>query len=221
MMHLSHFLKSSRRNLTVLSMLTGLLAGCGGSIRGHIVSQNMTNIRVEPTDAKSVRLDANQCYWWLDKAGRINIAGKGTKKSLLTRKEQEFAISFVLEEPSQGIGRDYSLRQGKVRGYIRTHGNVYRFQNIYGILGSENRNHDRIAAAYRCSVQLQGIQLLGGWSGPVLFLTYGSLEAMPDRNGRGTAIQTEIMENYFAPSSSQSSPSTVPHDRSELSIFDD
>jgi hypothetical protein len=221
MTQFTHFLRSRWRKLAGLSILAGLLAGCGGTIRGHIVSQNMTNIRVEPTDAKSVRLDANECYWWVDEAGRVNIAGKGVKKSLLGGREQEFAISFTLGEPSQGVGKDYSLQRGKLLGYIKTHGNIYRFQNIYGILGSENRERDRIVAAYRCSVQLQGAGLLGGWSGPVLFLTYGTLKALPDSDGRGAAIQSEIVENYFDRPGESPSPAKNKPDRSAFSIFDD
>ncbi|NLE28245.1 MAG: hypothetical protein GX629_01080 [Phycisphaerae bacterium] len=181
-----------------LSIMTGLLTGCGGNVRCNFVSQNMASIRVEPTDARSIMLTADECYWWVDDQGRLNLAGQGVQKSLLgSAYDREFLISFILTEPSQGVGKDYHLTLDSVRGYIKLNNNIYRFESIFGILGSENRPDNRLIASYRCNIRIQSAKLLGGWSNPVQFLIFGTLQATPDRQTKGREILRRTEEDGF------------------------
>lgn len=118
--------------------------------------------------------------------------------------DRRFLVSFVLGEPSQGVGKDYSVNRDTVSGYIKTPWNAYRFNSVYGIVGVEHRAEDRIVGAYRMHVALQPAKFLGGWGQPSPFLLYGTFDAK--RNNRaGSAIRTITEENAF-----ERKPSTRP-----------
>jgi hypothetical protein len=181
-----------------LSITTGLLTGCNGNIRCSLVSEKMSSIRVEPTDARIVTLSADECYWWKDDKGRLNLAGRGVQKSLLGAAfDREFFISFVLAAPSRGMGKDFRLNHESVRGYIKLNNNIYRFESVAGILGSENRPGDRLIGSYRCHIRIQGTKLFGGWSNPVSFLIFGTLEAKPDQQNKGREILKQTEDDGF------------------------
>jgi hypothetical protein len=179
-----------------LPIFTGFLAGCAGNVRCNFVSQNMESIRVEPTDARSFELDATECYWWVDDQKQLNIAGQGRLKSLLGKQyDREFAIFFKPGQPSQGVGKDYRLLRDTVQGYIQVGANLHRFESTYGLLGTENRPGEHLVAAYRCGIRIQSAKLFGGWSSGVPFLIYGTMEAVPNQEGKGQAIQEKINQN--------------------------
>jgi len=160
--------------------------GCTGNLHCSFLNNNMSDIAVEPTDARVVTLDCPECYWWVDEDGRLNVAGKKIEKSLInSRYDLEFYISFVLDKPSQGVGKNYQLRQNSIRGVVRSNGNLYRFEGTYGIFGSENRKPQDLVCAYRSGIGICTAKLFGGWSKPVPFFIYGTLRAVPDRENRG------------------------------------
>jgi len=164
-------------------------AGCTGRLECNFVSTNMTNIMVQPTDAAVIRLQCNECYWWVDEAGRLNVAGKFTQRSPFGKQfDRQFLISFVLGEPSKGVGKNYSCDQNTVRGQIKTAANMYRFKSVYGILGIEHRSPDVIIGSYRMNIALQSAKFLGGWGPPRPYLMFGKFEA--GKNGKlGTPIR--------------------------------
>jgi hypothetical protein len=175
-----------------------MMAGCGGNIHCTFVSQNMNSIRVEPTDTRPAQLDANECYWWVDDDGNLNIAGRSEQKSLFGKQyDREFVIWLVPGKPSQGVGKDYRLIHGKVKGYIRSGPNFHRFESTFGLIGIENRPHDRLIASYRSGLQIQSAKLFGGWSSSVLFYLFGTLEAIPSGKGQpGEQIKEKILQNF-------------------------
>jgi len=169
-----------------------LFTGCSGQMNTTFVSNNMSDIAVEPTDARTVRMDCTECYWWTDKDNRVCLSGRGMVKSLIhSRYDREFILSFVLDTPSQGMGKNYQLTHTSTRGMIRSGGNIYRFQGTYGIMGTENRNSDRLIGAYRSGITINAAKLFGGWSKPVPFLIFGTFTAVPDREGRGAGWRNQ------------------------------
>jgi hypothetical protein len=164
------------------------LAGCTGNLKCSLVSNNMADIAVEPTDARTVTLDCPECYWWVDEDNRLNVSGRKISKSLInSRYDFEFYLSFVLDAPSKGMGKNFQLNQNSIRGMIKSGGNLLRFRGTYGILGSENRKPDSLVCAYRSGIGISTAKLFGGWSNPVPFLLYGTLNAVPDRENKGKA----------------------------------
>jgi hypothetical protein len=128
----------------------------------------------------------------------LNLSARGIQKSLLGRNfDREFLMSFILAEPSQGVGKDYPLNTQSVRGYLKLNNNIYRFESIFGILGSENRPSNHLVASYRANIRIQGAKFLGGWSNPVPFLIFGTLEAIPDRQNKGRDILSQTEEDGF------------------------
>ncbi len=175
------------------------IVGCAGNVECNFVTTNFNLIRVEPTDAKAITLRCSECYWWVDDDGRLNIAGAGVSKSLVNSMlDKEFYISFVLDRPSKGVGKNYRLTSQSVRGLIKTGGAVYRFRSTYGILGSENRKNDIIKAAYRVNIRMYVAKLLGGWSRAVPFIIYGTLEAIPDKEGKGEEIREKTEQEGYS-----------------------
>ena len=173
-----------------LLLCTALLTGCSGNLQCFFVSANMSSIMVKPTDARSVKFEASQCYWWVDKDNHTNVAGQGIAKSILGPNfDREFYISFVLDTPSKGVGKNYQLTPTSVRGLIKIANNLYRFTSTYGILGSENYKKDQLRCAFRANSNLNGAQLFGGWSSNLPFLIYGNLVAVPDQNEKGKSIR--------------------------------
>ncbi len=175
---------------TIFILLTPFIIGCAGNADCNFVITNFNTISVDPTDAKAFKFRCNECYWWVDKTGRLNIAGKGINKSLLNSAlDKEFYISFVLGAPSKGIGKNYKLNYQSVRGLLKMGANIYRFKSTYGILGIENRKNKIIKAAYRANIRVYAARLLGGWSKASPFLMYGTLEAIFDSSGKGQKIR--------------------------------
>jgi len=175
------------------------IAGCAGSLECNFVTTNLNSIRVEPTDAKTITIRCNECYWWVDDDGRLNIAGIGLSKSLINSMfDREFYISFVLDNPSKGVGKNYRLTHQSVRGLVKLGGTIYRFRSVYGILGSENRENNVIKAAYRVNIRMYVAKLLGGWSKAVTFIIYGSLEAVPDRANKGKKIREKTEQAGYS-----------------------
>ncbi len=184
--------------IVLVSCSTLFLLGCNGNLRCSFVNTGMNDIAVEPTDARVISMDCTECYWWVDDAGRLNIAGRGIVKSLINaRYDREFYLSFVLDEPSKGMGKNFGLGANSGRGLIKSGGNIYRLQTTYGILGSENRKSDVIVAAYRTNISLHAAKFFGGWSKPHPFVIFGTLTAVPDRNNMGQEIRRRTEEEGF------------------------
>ncbi len=159
---------------------------------------NFRSISVEPTDARFVNFDCNECYWWVDDAGKLNISGLGVQRSLISSDlDREFYISFVLSKPSNGVGKNYRITQSTIRGYIKTAGNVYRFRSLYGLLGSENHDGGIVRAAWRAHARIYGAKLLGGWTQASPYMIFGTLEAVPDKNNKGKSIRQKTEEDGY------------------------
>jgi hypothetical protein len=179
-------------------LFAAILTGCTGSLQSSFVSTNMATIMVQPTDARTVQLNCAECYWWVDQDNHLNIAGKGIQKSLIhPRYDQEFYISFVLDEPSKGVGKNYQLNANTTRGFLKSGGNLFRFRGTYGIMGIENQKSSRLAGAYRTHISLNMSQIFGGWSSPVPFLVFGTLTAVPDARNKGKTFLKKTEEEGY------------------------
>ena len=179
-------------------LCTVFLTGCSGNLRCYFVNMNMSSIMVKPTDARAVKFDCSRCYWWIDKDNHLNISGNGMSKSLLGGNfDREFHISFVLDTPSKGVGKNYQLTPTSLRGLIKIGNNMYRFTSTMGILGSENYQKDQLRCAFRVHSNLSGAQLFGGWSSNFPFFIYGNLLAVPDQNEKGKLIREKIEKEGF------------------------
>jgi len=179
-------------------LFAAILTGCTGNLQSSFVSANMANIAVQPTDARIVQLNCSECYWWADQDNHLNIAGKGIQKSIIhSRYDQEFYISFTVDEPSQGVGKNYQLSANTTRGFLKSGGSLYRFRGTYGILGIENQKSCRLTGAYRTHISLNMAQIFGGWSTPVSFLIFGTLTAVPDAQNKGKSFLKKTEEEGY------------------------
>jgi hypothetical protein len=183
---------------TLLSLFLGWMTGCAGNVRSTFVSQNMNAISVDPPDTRSAQLNANQCYWWIDEKGQLNIAARDEQKSIFGRQfDREFAICFVPGQPSNGVGKDYRITHGRIKGYLRFGTALHRFESTYGLIGIENRPKDILIASFRSGLQIQSSKLLGGWSNGILFYCFGTLEAHPSGSEHhGEQIKDQVVHFF-------------------------
>lgn len=207
-------------NLLVLSatlMIAPFLGGCRGNLHCNFLSNVMSDIQVRPTDARTIRIDCQECYWWVDSDNRFNIAGKGVAKFPFNPLyDQEINVSFVLDAPSQGVGKNYTLYPNNVRGFIKSGGNLYRFRGAHGILGIENMTSGAVRGAYRSSIGLSQAKILGGWSQAAPYFIFGTFTAVPDRDHRGPGIRGRTEGDGYErklPPLKSASPSTQPMTR--------
>src|SRR5205823_2544844 len=103
------------RNFFLFPFSFLLVSGCTGSAHFNLVSLNMGAI--DPPPPKAWQYDAQECYWWTDDDGDLNIAMHCTQRNIFLGKLGDFDLyfSFVLKEPPAGSGRDYTIRGSELR----------------------------------------------------------------------------------------------------------
>ena len=183
-----------------------LIPGCGIALQANFFKADMNRISVEPTDAKILTIEADECYWWVENDGILHVAARGRTKSLLgPHLDRDFDLSFVLGPASRGSGKDFSATSETARGMIRTASGIYRMRSAYGIVGIEHRPGNRIVGAYRMFVGLQGVKYLGGWTQPNSFVLFGNFTAEENAD-RGREILRATEEDGFERTSRSGPP---------------
>ncbi len=179
--------------LLLLSLLATV--GCQGHARVRIISTNLSRVSLLEANTSVLTLDSDRCVHWIDQAGRLNIGLSIQQGSILGRAHsRELFISFVLDKPTAGVGRDYRANRDTLRGYYREGPKAYRFRSLYGAVAIENRSNQQLAGAFRIRLSLRASQWLGSWSRSLPFLIFGTFQATPDRADRGRTIRqkTEV-----------------------------
>lgn len=189
---------NARAILLVLWVML-LATGCTGSARVGFVSLNSQAI--DPPRVEPYELTAQECYWWLDDAGDLNLALRCRRSNVLLGAygHLDVEISFALDRPPAGSGRDYPLRHREVRIVVRSALQHQRFTPISGIMcvlvkdGDERHGSFRIWLNTVAEVGL--LSFLPQRPGPVL--CYGTFRAVHDRE-RGQAILLRTEEGGWA-----------------------
>ncbi len=177
--------------------------GCSGRLTCQFISTTTSRIGIEPTDAKVVRLECSQCYWWVDDEGLLNIAGKFEARSLFGGKfDRALYISFVPGVPSQGVGRDYKVNRNTVRAFVKYPPSMLRLKSTYGIMGVEHRDSGGLVGAFRANMLMQQASYLGGWGKSSPYLVFGTFSAVEDRV-KGMSIRSKSEEEGFDRSSAR------------------
>jgi len=181
--------------LPILLILTLVaLSGCQGQAKVTLVGMNLRSVTLQQTDTKVLALHCTRAVHFIDQAGRLNIAAEGRWPSILGRAHsREFYISFLLDKPTAGVGKNYRANRNTVRGYYRQGPHLYRFNSLYGAIAIDNQPQDQLAGAFRITVHLCSSAWLTDWSKPLPFLMFGNFLAKPDTADQGPTIlqQTE------------------------------
>lgn len=212
-----HRLAWLRRLAAVLVWVVALTAGCSGSGRVNFVSLNMTDI--DPPPAKAWQFDAAECYWWLDEQGELNIALRSVRDAALLGKlgRVELCISFVLDAPPAGSGRNYPIRQREVRAVALNAMQSHRFTSFAGIAGVSTLPDKRYRGSFRVWMhahsEVSMFNVMPNRPSPLL--CFGTFEAVHDP-ARGRALRDRSESSGFArpakpraPGGATSHPSSV------------
>lgn len=179
------------RVLTAVLLAVGL-SGCTGSATLQFVSLHPSEIDPPPTTVW--RLDAQECYWWLDEGGELNVAMSCKIRNALLGKygRADLDMSLVLGAPPAGSGRNYPIRQYETRTVFVSALQSQRWNSQNGIVGVTVRDDGTIRGSFRIwmtpQAELQVMALLPDRLGPVL--CFGSFQAVKEET-RGKAIRVK------------------------------
>jgi hypothetical protein len=165
-------------------------AGCSGSAKFNLVSLNMSAI--DPPPPKVWEYDAQECYWWTDEDGDLNISMKCTQRNIFLGKLGDFDLyfSFALKEPPAGSGRDYNIRQRETRSIGIYALQSFRFTSYAGIIDALTGSDKTYSGSFRMGLtthtELSMFNLMPQKPGNVL--CFGKYHAVHDPV-RGRAIR--------------------------------
>lgn len=184
---------------SALALGIPFLFGCTGSGRVNFVSLNMTEI--DPPPAKAWQFDATECYWWLDDQGDLNVALRSVRDAALLGKlgRVELCLSFVLDAPPAGSGRNYPIRQREVRAVALNAMQSHRFTSFAGIAGVTTQPNKGLHGSFRVWMhahsELSMFNVMPNRPSPLL--CFGTFEAVHDPV-RGRALRERTESSGFA-----------------------
>jgi len=177
-------------SLLAAALIAAGACGCSGSATVQFVSLHQSEI--DPPPPTVFRLDAKECYWWLDDNGELNVALRCEMRNLLLGKygRADFDMSFVLGSPPAGSGRNYPIRQYETRTVFVSALASQRWLSQNGIVGVTVRDDETLSGSFRIwmnpQTELQMMAFLPDRQGPAL--CFGTFRAVKDES-RGKAIR--------------------------------
>ena len=196
------------RAVAVLLVLgTPLLSGCSGSARVHTIT--LGSKRISTTSPLIIRIDPDECYWWINDKGRLCIAMRKANWSPLSKLlEREFLLSFVLDDPPAGPARNYradrrTLRSRRRAGYSHT-----RAASLGGIVTVWDYGGETLKGRFRITAVRQSYLVLTGWRAGVRVLVIGEFTAVHNR-GKGEAILARTEEDKMVRPPARTKPPSV------------
>jgi len=170
------------------------VVGCSGSGSAEIRMTPLSVSDIDPPTTDVTSFSASECYWWLDGVGDVNIAIRCTKQNLLLGKfgKQSLIISFALDEPPAGSGRNYKVRSRESRTVLGSPLMTQRFASYAGIVSTLVDDAETIHGSFRMLTKLRDdpglLSFLPPSQGSVL--VFGTYKAVRDAD-RGLAIRRE------------------------------
>lgn len=192
--------------------LLASLAGCSGSATVQFVSLHPSEI--DPPHTAVWRLDAQECYWWIDEAGELNVAMTCKRRDPLLGQygRADFDVSFALGDPPAGSGRNYQVQQREVRTLFLSAMATLRLTAQLGIVGVTVGKDGTIRGSFRMWMtpqgELQVLSLLPEQIGPLL--CFGTFRAVQDQ-ARGQQIKARCESGgWTRPPRRPPAPTTQP-----------
>lgn len=186
--------RPGRRGLSLCAGLLFLVAGCRGSGEVRFVSLHPKEI--DPPATGVWRMAAQECYWWVDETGELNIALTCPRRDLILGKYgyADLDISFVLEKPPAGSGRNYTIGLRETRAVLVAALARMRFVTTKGILAVTVRDDGTLKGSFRLWMTSKNepnvFSLLP--SDPGGLLCFGEFTAVPNaERGKMLRARTE------------------------------
>jgi hypothetical protein len=176
-----------------------LAVGCSGSGTVRFISLHPSEI--DPPQTQAWCYPAQECYWWVDDGGDLNIAMTCRKRSVLLGKygRVDLDLSFVLDRPPAGSGRNYPIGRRETRTLFRSAWQNLRLISYKGIVGVTVRDDGTVRGSFRIWVTAKmGLRLFSfPPHGPGPLLCTGQFTAVRDAE-RGKAIRSHCESGGWA-----------------------
>ncbi|HUN82434.1 MAG TPA: hypothetical protein VMV81_13100 [Phycisphaerae bacterium] len=156
------------------------ISGCTGHGRIDFVSLNMSEI--DPPQAMPWTFQAQECYWWVDQNGELNIAMRHRQRNPILGKvaNVDLVTSFVFEGPPAGTGRNYRVTPRDIRAIYASPLATQRFNATSGIVGVTVGKDNVLRGSFRVwmmpLVEVSLFSFLPQRPGSVL--SYGTFQAV-------------------------------------------
>ena len=185
-----------------------LLAGCNGSARVQVTS--LTTRAIDPPAAEIVNFNPDRCWWWLDEHGRLCIAMQQDRLSLLGPiTHATFRMSFVLGEPSAGVGKNYRVDRNVMRASYHQGPSSHRFRSTQGVVAVRDRANKVYEGTFRIWALHRSSGILAGWSRAGPYLLLGRFRAMHNPQA-GQTVRAETEYGIWARPQPTTRPATRP-----------
>jgi hypothetical protein len=171
--------------------VAAMTAGCNGS--GDVRFVSLQAKEIDPPTTEVWQFPAQECYWWVDEAGDLNIALRCPKDNVFLGRfgHVDLDISFVLDKPPAGSGRNYRVTQRETRTLFVSAIQTLRLNSVSGIVGVTMKDDGTLRGSYRIWMLPQKtvdvFSLLP--QDPGALLCFGTFRAVKNEE-RGKAIRT-------------------------------
>ena len=168
-----------------------LLVGCTGGASIHVIT--LEGKRLNLTGAMLATVHADECYHWVDDQGRVFVAMRGTRGSLLgARFSREFVLSLVASGVPAGTTRGYAATRQTLRTKSRSGYSHTRAASLSGALVLWDWGKATLRGRLRVIAKQQAYSVLSGWGNDGRVLLLGEFRAVRDRRrGEKILLQTE------------------------------
>lgn len=172
---------------TMMALLCGcavsVASGCTGHAAFELIPLRMNDL--DPQKPLSSEFQGGECYYDLDKLGRIQLVIRYRNVAWLGPLSRvRVTLSFVLDEPPAGRARTYRLDGESFRGTAQAGLVLHRFRGTYGVAVVHGVRERSLGGSFRCYVKHQSGNLITGWRGNNALLLIGRFGAV--RNGEKT-----------------------------------
>jgi len=157
-----------------------LTAGCAGRATLHIVP--LGSKALDRASPLLTTIRAEECYYWLDDAGYVNVAIRAKRTSLLGPYfHREFNLSLRLPGAPAGSTKQYRLDQNQLRARYDAGLTHERTASYVGNALVWDYGRRVLRGRLRVSGKRQSYSVLTGWGSDTGVLILGEFSAVPNR----------------------------------------
>lgn len=171
--------------LASLFIMGGAL-GCSGRGVVHFVPLDVKQIPM--TGTLIARITPDECYYWIDDAGKLCVALRQQKDSVWSPLlSHDIALSLVLGDPPAGVTRAYPAARDTLR--VRSSAGVTQLRagSMSGGAVVWDYGKRTLRGRFRITVKQQSYTVFTDWTGNSRILLIGEFTAREDR-ARGEEI---------------------------------
>lgn len=180
--------------------------GCAANTL-HIIPLNYNNISTDYP--MLVKINPDECYFWVNDDDEICIALKKKSYSLLGEAfEHELHLSIVLSGQPAGSARSYRATRKTMRSRYRAGYGSSRSISLAGIIAIWDYKKNSLHGRFRFVARQQAYSILSGWGARRNVLFVGEFFATKNKN-KGLPILNYTEENEQSRLISTTTPQPV------------